>query len=88
MPQPTILQMLQGAQQNAGGLGQIKQAITTLRSLSSPQTALQQLIQQRNPAMMQALDYVRQHGNNPRAAFEALAQERGIDPAEVDALLK
>lgn len=45
-------------------------------------------MQQRNPAMMQALDYVKQHGNNPQAAFRALAQERGMDPAEIESMLK
>ena len=81
--QPAILQMLNG--QN---LGQIKQTISMFRSLSNPQTAMQQLIQQRNPAMMQALDYIKQHGNNPQAAFRALAQERGMDPAEIESMLK
>ena len=81
--QPTILQMLNG--QN---LGQIKQAISMFRSLSNPQTAMQQLIQQRNPQMLQAIEYVKQHGGNPQQAFRALAQERGIDPAEIESLIK
>ena len=37
------------------------------------------MMQQRNPAMMQALDYIRQHGNDPKAACEKLAAEKGID---------
>lgn len=81
--QPTILQMLNG--QN---LSQIKQVISSFKSLSNPQAAVQQLMQQRNPAMMQALDYVKQHGNNPREAFKALAQERGMDPTEIESLFK
>ena len=83
MQQPAILQML-----NGNGLGQIKQIVSQLRSLSNPQAALQQMMQQRNPAMMQALDYIRTHGNDPKAAFQSLAQERGIDPAEIENMLK
>jgi len=44
---------------------------------------MQMLMQQRNPGMAQAIDYIKQHGNDPRAAFEALARERGLDPAEI-----
>jgi hypothetical protein len=86
MQQPAILQMLSGAQPQ--GLGQIKQIVSQLRSLSNPQAALQQMMQQRNPAMMQALDYIKTHGNDPKAAFQSLAQERGIDPAEIENMLK
>ena len=86
MQQPAILQMLSGAQSQ--GLGQIQQIVSQLRSLSNPQAALQQMMQQRNPAMMQALDYVRQHGNDPKAAFQSLAQERGMDPAEIEKMMR
>lgn len=81
--QPTILQMLNG--QN---LGQIKQTISILRSMSNPQTAMQQLIQSRNPQMLQAIEYVKQHGGDPKTAFQALAQERGINPEEIESLIK
>lgn len=83
MQQPAILQML-----SSNGLGQIRQIVQQFRSLSNPQAALQQMMQQRNPAMMQALDYVRQHGNDPKAAFQSLAQERGIDPAEIEKMMR
>jgi hypothetical protein len=84
--QPAILQMLNGSQNN--GIAQIRQIVSQLRSLSNPQAALQQMMQQRNPAMMQALDYVRQHGNDPKAAFQYLAQERGMDPAEIEKMMR
>ena len=41
------------------------------------------LMQQRNPGMAQAMDYIKQHGGDAKAAFEALAKERGLDPAEI-----
>lgn len=83
MQQPAILQML-----NSNGLKQIQQIVQQFRSLSNPQAALQQMMQQRNPSMMQALDYVRQHGNDPKAAFQSLAQERGIDPTEIEKMMR
>lgn len=82
--------MLSGANapQLANSLGHIKQTIATMKSLSDPQKALQNLMAQKNPGMMQALEYIKAHGNDPKAAFEALANERGIDPAEIESLMK
>ena len=83
--QPAILQMLSGAasSQQTAGLAQIKETVAKLRALKDPQAGMQMLMQQRNPGMAQALDYIKQHGNDPRAAFEALARERGLDPGEI-----
>ena len=41
------------------------------------------MAQQSNPQLMQAVNYVKEHGNDPKAAFEALAKEKGIDPNEI-----
>lgn len=49
-----------------------------IKGASNPQAMFAQMLQQRNPAMMQALDYVKQHGGDAKAACEALAQEKGI----------
>ena len=38
--------------------------------------------------MAQALEYIKQHGNDPKAAFEALAKEKGINPAEIESLMR
>lgn len=82
--QPAILQMLSGAASNPQtGLAQIKETVAKLRALKDPKAGMQMLMQQRNPGMAQAIDYIKQHGNDPRAAFEALARERGLDPAEI-----
>lgn len=53
--------------------------IGALKSAGNPQALMQQLLQQNNPQLAQALEYVRQHGGDPRAACEALAAEKGID---------
>ena len=78
MALPAILQMLGGQSAQMPQLGQLRQMIGMIRGASDPQALLSQMIQQRNPQMMQALEYVKQHGGNPKAACEALAQEKGI----------
>lgn len=87
MQQPAILQLLSSAN-SLPQLGQIKNLITTLRSMQSQQAAIQHLMQQQAPGMAQALDYIKQHGNDPKAAFEALAKEKGINPAEIESLMR
>ena len=82
---PAILQMLSGAASSpqTAGLAQIRETVAKLRALKDPKAGMQMLMQQRSPGMAQAMDYIKQHGNDPRAAFEALARERGLDPAEI-----
>lgn len=81
---PAILQMLSGAASpQTAGLAQIRETVAKLRALKDPKAGMQMLMQQRSPGMAQAIDYIKQHGNDPRAAFEALAREHGLDPAEI-----
>lgn len=83
---PAIMQMLGGqtgkTTQLSQQIGRIKQMIGMIRNASDPQALLSQMMQQ-NPGMSQAMDYVRQHGNDPKAAFEQLAKERGINPEDL-----
>ena len=90
MDTPAILQLLNRATGNpaAGRLAQIKDTIGKIKGMGNPQAMLQQMIQQRSPHLTQAVDYIKQHGGNPKAAFEALAAEQGVDPKEIEALLK
>ena len=83
---PQILQMLGGT--NPAPLAQIKQMIGAIRSAGNPQEFLRRLMQERNPALAQAMEYVKQAGGDPRAAFRKLAAEKGIDPAEVEDLMR
>ena len=55
--------------------------------MQNPQAALHQMMQQRSPGMAQAMDYIKKHGGDPKKAFEALAAERGIDPAEITGMI-
>ncbi len=54
-------------------------------SRSNPDLAqqAQQMIQSNNPAMQQAISYVRQNGGDPRSALIKLMNERGISPDSI-----
>ena len=89
MALPQILQML-GQSSAAPTLptampqaAKIRQMIGAIKNAGDPRALLQQMMQQQNPGLAQAMDYVRQHGGDPKAAFEALAAEKGIDPADL-----
>jgi hypothetical protein len=57
--------------------------VSAVKSMKDPQVLLSQMAQQSNPQLMQAVNYVKEHGNDPKAAFEELAKEKGIDPNEI-----
>lgn len=48
------------------------------RAMQSPQEAISQI-----PQLKQAMDLVRQAGGDPRQAFYALAQQKGVDPESI-----
>ena len=82
MALPQILQMLSGQNtplSQTPQLGQLRQMVSMIKSAGNPQALMQQLMQQRSPQLAQALDYVKQHGGDARAACEALAKEKGIN---------
>ena len=70
------------------GISQIKQLVNRLKGMNNPETALQNMIAQRNPAMAKAVQYVNECGGDAKAAFQKLAQENGIDPAEIESLMR
>jgi hypothetical protein len=83
MALPQILQQLGTNSQQIPDLEPIRKTIQTLRSAKDPQALMQQMMMQRNPNMQKAMQYVREHGNDPKAAFENLAREKGFDPDEI-----
>lgn len=89
MSLPAILQQLgkKALTQNPN-LAQIQNLAQTIKNVKNPQALLQQMLAQRNPQLQQALDYVQKNGGDPKAAFEKLAAEKGIDPAEVEQMFK
>ena len=68
-------------------LTQIKNMMNVLRNSNNPQMLLQNMIQQ-NPQMQQAMNIVRQNGNDPKTAFYALAKQRGVNPEQILQMLK
>ena len=53
--------------------------VGAMKSMTNPQAMLNSMIQQNNPALSQAMDYIKQHGGDAKAACEALAKEKGIN---------
>lgn len=68
-------------------LGPIKQMMGVVQAAQNPALALQQMAGQ-NPQLQQALQLVQQAGGDPKAAFEKLARDNGVDPEQIIAFLK
>lgn len=84
MAVPAILQQL-GQQNNPAASPQmqnLRQMVQTIRNAKNP-TALAEQMMRQNPNMRRAMDYVRQHGGDPKSACYELARERGIDPQSI-----
>ena len=62
--------------------------IGAMRNAGNPQAMLQQMMQQRNPQLAQAMDLVQRHGGDARAAFRELATQKGISPEEIEELMR
>ena len=77
-----ILGNLNAHQMMPGNIGQIKQMMQMVRSAGNP-GAMVQGMAQNNPQMKQAIDFIKQNGNDPKRAFYALAQQKGVDPDEI-----
>ena len=58
-----------------------------VRSASNPGAMITQLMQT-NPQMRQVMDLVKASGNDPKAAFYRLAEQKGIDPNSILEQLK
>ena len=78
MALPQILQQLGGVTIPP----QIRQMIQMVRSAGNPQAMIGQLMQN-NPQMQQAMDLIKASGNDPKRAFYALAEQKGIDPNSI-----
>ena len=61
---------------------QIKNIADQLRSMQTPQGALNQMMLNNNPQLQNALKYIRENGGNPQAAFMNYARQMGIDPQQ------
>ena len=77
-----ILGNLNAHQMMPGNIGQIKQMMQMVRSAGNPGAMVQEMAQN-NPQMKQTIDFIKQNGNDPKKAFYALAQQKGVDPDEI-----
>ena len=82
---PQILQQL-GA--NSPNLAGIQNLARTIKGLKNPQAYLQQMLAEKNPQLTQAMEYVQKNGGDPKAAFEKLAAEKGINPADIEQMFR
>lgn len=60
-------------------MSQIKQLWQNMMSFKNPQIAINQMIMN-NPQTREALNFIKQNGNNPQNAFINLARQKGVDP--------
>jgi len=68
-------------------IAKIKQMMGTVKAARDPQAALMGMVQA-NPHMQQVMQAVKQHGNDPMAAFRAMAEENGLDPDEILSMIR
>ena len=67
-------------------LAPIRQMMNAVKAAQNPALALQQMAGN-NPQIQQAMQLVQQSGGDPKAAFEKLARESGIDPQQILGML-
>lgn len=58
-----------------------KQILRQVMSLSNPQAMMNQMLMN-NPNVQQALNFIKQTGNNPKTAFINLAKQKGVNPED------
>lgn len=73
-----IVQAMQQTQQTPS----VKTMFDAVKNAGNPQAVLQQLMKS-NPQVQQAANYISQHGGDGKAAFYALAKEKGMDPNQI-----
>lgn len=81
--------MLSALNRNAvpPNLGQIKNLMNLVRNAGNPQAMLNGLMQN-NPQYQEVMRLVQENGNDPKRAFYALAEQKGINPDDVINMLK
>ena len=58
-----------------------------LKASKNPNMMLQNLIRN-NPQMREILNYINQNGGDPKAAFQKMAEEKGVNPDDVIKMLQ
>lgn len=68
-------------------MGQIKQAMNTVRMAQNPMAMLNQMAGN-NPLIRQAMDIVNQHGGDVDKAFRTVAEQNGFTKQDIMELFK
>lgn len=58
---------------------QLSQMVGMVKASQNPQALINQMAQS-NPQIQQVMDYVQQNGGDAKAAFYAMAKQKGVDP--------
>ena len=67
-------------------MSQIKQMMGMINSAGNPQAMMNQMLTS-NPQFKQVMDLINQSGGDPRKAFYALAEQKGVDPNDILSML-
>jgi len=68
-------------------MSQIKQMMGMINSAGNPQAMMNQMLTS-NPQFKQVMDLINQSGGDPRKAFYALAEQKGVDPNDILSMMK
>ena len=63
----------------------IKNVINSARAVNDPNVLMTQMAQ--NPNMAQAIQYVKEHGGDPKTACMELLRSKGIDPGDISKMV-
>ena len=65
----------------------VRQMMGMLNASQNPVAMMNSMVQG-NPNLKQVMDFINQSGGDPKKAFYALAEQKGIDPQEILNMLK
>lgn len=60
--------------------------LSMVKASNNPQQLFNSMLSN-NPQMQNVMQYVNQHGGDPRQAFYSLAKEKGVDPNQILGML-
>lgn len=63
-------------------IGNLKSLYQAMKMSADPRSMLIQLMQ-KNPQVMQAVQFIQQSGGDPEKAFYTLAKQKGVDPESI-----
>jgi D-arabinose 1-dehydrogenase-like Zn-dependent alcohol dehydrogenase len=72
-------QQIPGVVLNNPAMGQTGQIFEMAQVMQNPQAVVGQMMGN-NEQLQQVMQYIREHGGDPKSAFYELAKEKGVDP--------